>query len=159
MRMSMSTTSGRWPDDGDRLVAVGRLAHDLDVVLGVEQDPEPGADQGLVVGEDDADHARPRAAARIDGTGATGSQARTRKPPPGRGPASSVARRRQRARSRMPAMPWPGVPGVDRRRRRPRPSSTTSTSTAVAGAVDQHAGAWPAPAWRITLVSDSCTIR
>ena len=40
----------------DGLGAVGRLAHHLDVVSGLEQDPEPGPDQRLVVGEQHPDH-------------------------------------------------------------------------------------------------------
>ena len=42
-----------------RLVAVGRLADHGDVVLGVEQGPEPSPHQRLVVGDDDGDHGRP----------------------------------------------------------------------------------------------------
>ena len=54
MRMSISTTSGRGRGGlAHGLLAVGGLAHHLDVVLGVEQRPEPGADQRLVVGEQD----------------------------------------------------------------------------------------------------------
>ena len=42
MRMSISTTSGRSRrGHRDRLVAVGRFADDLDVVLGVEQRRKP----------------------------------------------------------------------------------------------------------------------
>jgi hypothetical protein len=37
----------------DRLHAVDRLADDLDVVLGLEDQPEAAADQGLVVGDQD----------------------------------------------------------------------------------------------------------
>ena len=40
-----------------RLEPVGGLAHDLDVGLGVEDQPEAGADERLVVGDEDADHA------------------------------------------------------------------------------------------------------
>ena len=40
----------------DRLPAVGGLADDLQVLRGVDEDPEPGADQGLVVGEQHPDH-------------------------------------------------------------------------------------------------------
>ena len=38
------------------VVAVGRLADDGDVGLGVEEGAEPGPDEGLVVGEQDGDH-------------------------------------------------------------------------------------------------------
>src|SRR5262245_64497413 len=40
----------------ERLEAVARLAHDLDVVLRLEDDPQPAADQGLVVGDENSDH-------------------------------------------------------------------------------------------------------
>jgi len=42
------------PDAGS---AVGRLAHDLEVVLRLEDHPEPGAEQQLVVHQSDPDHA------------------------------------------------------------------------------------------------------
>ena len=55
--MSISTTSGRSAaGELDGLGAVARLPDDLDVVLGVEQRPEPGAYEHLVVGEDNPDH-------------------------------------------------------------------------------------------------------
>ena len=44
--------------------AVRGVADDLHVVLGVEQGPEPGPHQRLVVGEQDPDHAVGTAAAR-----------------------------------------------------------------------------------------------
>ena len=48
-------------DEADGVGAVGRLAHDLDAVLGLEDHAEPLAQQGLVVGQDDADgHGRDR---------------------------------------------------------------------------------------------------
>ena len=51
---SISTTSGcSRSRDRDGLVAVARLADDVEVVLGLEDHPEAGADQRLVVGEDD----------------------------------------------------------------------------------------------------------
>ena len=57
MRMSISTTSGSQPPRLlDRLGAVGRLADHVDVLLGVEDHPEAGAHQRLVVGDQDADH-------------------------------------------------------------------------------------------------------
>ena len=81
MRMSIRTTSGRsertWsiasrPSDG--------LADDLHLGLGVEDHAEAGAHERLVVDEQDADHVRD----------SIGSTARRTKPPPSRGPASSV---------------------------------------------------------------------
>ena len=81
MRMSISTTSGsRRPALWIGLVAVGRLADDLDVGMVLEHEPEAGAHERLVVGDQDADaHAPP-----------IGSRAWTRKPPLGRRPTSSV---------------------------------------------------------------------
>ena len=56
IRMSIRTTSARSAaGQVDRLLAVGGLADDLQVPGGVDEDPEPGADQGLVVGEQDPD--------------------------------------------------------------------------------------------------------
>ena len=54
--MSMTTTSG-WSRCGilDALPAVGRFADDLDVGLVLEDHPEPGAHQLLVVDEEHAD--------------------------------------------------------------------------------------------------------
>ena len=65
--MSISTTSGcSRRVDRDRLLAVAGLADDLDVVLGLEDQPEAGSHQRLVVGEDDAGRhvARRRSAGR-----------------------------------------------------------------------------------------------
>ena len=57
MRMSISTTSGgaAWTAV-DRLAAVAGLADHLDVGLGVEDHAEAGADELLVVRDQDADH-------------------------------------------------------------------------------------------------------
>ena len=53
----MRTTSGRVSaHQGHRRLAVLGLAHHLDVGLGVDQDPEAGPHQRLVVGHHDADH-------------------------------------------------------------------------------------------------------
>src|SRR5262249_1433993 len=101
----------------DRRRAVVGLAHDLDVVLGVEQHPEPGAHEHLIVGERDPDQPASTAA---------GSRAQTRKPPENRGPASTCPPTAW-ARSRMPAMPWPGPPPPAPL----RPSSPTSLSAAA----------------------------
>ena len=94
-----------------RFAVIG-LPDDLDVVLRIEQSAEAGADKRLIVCEQHGDHRAP----------SIGSSARTRKPPPGRGPISSRPPSAA-VRSRMPAMPLPlpeielGVP--------PRPSSST----------------------------------
>ncbi len=108
-------------DVGDELhgaaeggLAVVGLAHHLDVRLGVEQRPKARPDQRLVVGEQDPDHAAP----------SSGSVARTRKPPSGRGPASSSPPSAD-ARSRMPRIPLP--PPVAFGAAAPRPSSSIWT--------------------------------
>jgi hypothetical protein len=63
----------------ERLGAVRGLADHRDVVLALEDRPEPAPHQRLVVGEQDPDH----------GAASTGRRARTRNPPSGPGPASS----------------------------------------------------------------------
>src|SRR5215212_8495448 len=60
--------------DGDRLRAVRRLAHNLDVVGRPQQHTEPAAHEHLVIGDRDADH---------DRCPPYGRCAVTRKPPPG----------------------------------------------------------------------------
>src|SRR5262249_28052139 len=138
----------------DRFRTVARLADDRDVVLGIEQRPEPRPHQHLVVGEHDPDHRG-------------GHAATTRKPPSSAGPASSrppVAT----TRSRIPMMPKPSsTAGL---RAEPDvggtgagtapPSSITSTrvprSEDVATSTCTRA---PAAAWRRTLLSASWTTR
>src|SRR6185369_17640150 len=84
-------------DAFDRLLAVARLADDVESGLRLEEEPEAGAHQLLVVDDQDADaHASPP----------TGSRAATRKPPLSRRPVSSSPPRRA-TRSRMPTRPWP----------------------------------------------------
>jgi hypothetical protein len=75
----------------DRLAAVGGLGDHVDAGLGVEDHPEPGADELLVVGDEDPD-------AHL------GSTAVTVHPRPGLGPASSVPPS-SAARSAIPARP------------------------------------------------------
>ena len=79
------------------VAAVLRLAGDLDVLLRVEDQPEAAADERLVVRDQDRDHA---------GSVASGSRARTAKPPPRRGPAANSPSKTV-TRSRTPASPWP----------------------------------------------------
>ena len=79
----MSATSGtRSAARATAACSVRGLAHDLDVVLGVEQGAEAAADQRLVVGEQDPDHE-----AALVPFPLAGSSARTVKPPSGRGSA------------------------------------------------------------------------
>ena len=100
IRMSMTTTSGQQaPGLPDRVGAVPGLADDLHVRFGVENHPEPGAHQGLIVGEQDPDHASSR-----------GMAAWTRNPPPAFGPTVSRPPRAV-TRSRIPTVPRP-APGT-----------------------------------------------
>ena len=72
----MSTTCGlRAAGELDGLGAVARLAGDLHVGLGLDDHPHAAAHERLVVGDEDADHARC--------SSPTGSRAATRKPPSG----------------------------------------------------------------------------
>jgi hypothetical protein len=48
----------------DRLAAVGGLADHLEVGLGVQDHPEPGPHQRLVVGDQDPDHRWPLSSGR-----------------------------------------------------------------------------------------------
>ena len=97
------------------LVAVGGLADDGDVVLRVEQGPEPAAHQRLVVGDDDGDH-----------DGRTGRWASD--PEPAAGPRPGLDRAAQRRRPL--AHPDDAVAGVDGAAP-PTPSSMTSMRHAV----------------------------
>ena len=107
MRMSISTTSG-FSRRGhvDRLHAVDGLADHVDVVLGVEDHPEAGADERLVVGDHDA-HAHALASSGSRGAPAASAASprlaaaavprpRTRRRAAGR----RAGRRRSRARAR-----------------------------------------------------------
>src|SRR5205823_11067274 len=98
----------------DRLASVGGLPDHLHRRLGVEDHAEPGAHERLVVDQQDADQTRP----------STGSCARSTKPPPSRGPASSVPPYNA-TRSRMPTRPCP-IPSL---LGTPAPSSAISSST------------------------------
>src|SRR5439155_22014319 len=97
----------------DRLAAIRGLAHDLDVRRGLEELAETGADERLVVGDQDA-----RAHAR-------GMRARISKPPRSRGPVSSSPPYRP-TRSRIPIRPWPAPSPL--RCAEPRPSSRAPMS-------------------------------
>ena len=81
IRMSISTTSGLRGSRASSTASSPSAASpdDLDVVSALEDHPEPGPDQRLVVDEEDLDH---RGAP-------TGSRARTAYPPSGHRPAST----------------------------------------------------------------------
>ena len=100
----------------DGLAPVGCLGDDLDIGLGVEDEPEAAAHERLVVGEQDADHA--------DAGVPSGSRARTVNPSRSARAASSSPPS-MATRSRIPTSPCPlpGPPGC------PEPVSATSSST------------------------------
>src|SRR5215469_16345948 len=106
--MSIKTTSGEF-------------SRDRDVRLGLQDHPDAGPDECLVVGDDDADHV-----VASSGAGWAGSSACTCQPPPGAGPAA-IAPPKTRARCRMPMRPWPAGASLAIRA---VPSSVTSMVTA-----------------------------
>ena len=103
------------PRLADRLLGVARLVLDGDVLLGLEQQTQPRADERVVVDDQDADH--------VSGTSATKVV-----PAPGR---DSIA---SRPPSSADALPHPEQPDAAVAARRPgsnpTPSSSTTTDTA-----------------------------
>jgi hypothetical protein len=91
---------------------VVRISTRGQVRLRIDQQPEAGPDDGLVVGDHDADRHATRPVAVADamigeaagGATETGRDAVTWKPPPGSGTASSVPPNTA-ARSRIPTIP------------------------------------------------------
>ena len=60
IRTSISTTSGaRSPDLADRLGAVGRLAHNLQIILALQDQAEAHPQERLVIHQQDADRSGP----------------------------------------------------------------------------------------------------
>ena len=89
IRTSISTTSGcSAAASATASRAVGRLADDLEVGLGLEDHAEAHAQQLLVV--DEQDRGAAHAGAACAGAAADVSRVRTRQPPPARGPASTT---------------------------------------------------------------------
>ena len=113
----MSTTSGRSARPAARPRRRRRPGPRPRRPVGVEDHLQAGADELLVVGEQDPDASR---------RPSSGRRARTRKPPSGRGPASSGPE--QAARSRIPAGRGRAVSGAGAA----TPSSPISTSSASA---------------------------
>src|SRR5699024_295255 len=85
----------------------------------------------------------------------TGISARTRYPPPVRGPAVSVPPSMV-ARSRMPSSPWPAPsePAAA-----PRPSSSTCSTRLPGAHCTSTVALAPGPACLRMFVNDSCAIR
>src|SRR5476649_1432351 len=136
------------PGAGRGLLAVRRLAENLDLGIGLEDHPEAGANHRLVIGQQHTDaHSAPSG---------VGSLTRTANPPPDTGPAVSWPPCRA-ARSRMPINPRP--PGlVPDSAVAPRPSSMISTSSS-SGQYRTRTSARDAAACLRVLVSASCTMR
>ncbi len=134
MRTSISTTSGAERDHRRLdLVAVGALADDVEVVLGRQDAKETGADEGLVVDEQDPDQGATSA-------GDPASTASTSHPSP-TGPARHEPPSAS-ARSRMPNKPVP-LPGSTTRR--PPLLLTVTCTGSLASTSDAGAGARSVP--------------
>src|SRR5688572_2633400 len=123
------------PALGQRLHAVSGGAEHFDVALHLQQCAQCAAHHGLVLGEQDADHA------------ATGTDARSTVPPSLLGASCSVPPTLS-SRSRMPLSPLPGT------MRPPCPSSATSTTTVFASFSTRMLTP-RAPEWRRILVAAS----
>ena len=136
MRTSIRTTSGRsCAGQSHGLGAVRRLADRVHVGLGVQDHAERHAQQRLVVGEQDADrHAAPSSG------GSRSRRAKTRQPPPDRGPA---VERRHRRRPRGHACRRFRVRTVEPDGCVVGPSSVTSTVTARAAQVTRTSARVP----------------
>src|SRR5262249_20252235 len=113
------------------LEPVGRLAHHLDAVVGREHGAEPLAEEGLVIGEEDADH--------------PGTRTSSAKPWP-RAVVMETWPPTSSARSRRPTRPNP--PSA---RSLPMPSSSTRSTTLSAAAKPSSSVTWWARAWRFPL--------
>src|SRR5437879_996746 len=127
-----------------QIVSLGRLAHDPQrVVLGGEL-AEAGANQVMIVGDEDPDHA-PRGIVRVKVVPAPGA------------PVTVTFPRNVVARSRMPSRPSERE-SCRAPSRMPRPLSWTVNSRAL-GETPRRTSTWVAAAWRATLVSASWKMR
>ena len=151
IRMSISTTSGRCrATTSTASRPSGRLGDDLDVVLGVEQRPEPGAQQCLVVDQHDADHRSSRAS---DGRTAA-RRAPACRPHRPRTDLAACRRVPPRARACRRCRCRPVACLRRARDRRPRRSRRAHRHR-TRGRCRRCSH----PEWRTTLVIASCTIR
>ena len=171
IRMSISTTSGRCARTASTTSVPSSASPTTSRSSADSQDhPQPGADQRLVVDDQDASHAAPstsrgRSATPCSPAARTAVDAARGQPgvdPPAavrRRARASACRRRSATRSRSPIKPAP-EPGS--RRRRPRPARWLMTSTAHAGPARRRRPRSSVAAPRAclcTLVSASCTTR
>ena len=143
----MRTTSGRSFDAKvDGLAAVARAADELEVVRRPDELLEPVAHDGVVVGDEDADHR-------------SGSLSVTRVPAPG---VESMSRLPPRSAAWSTSSASPRCPSERRSsstaRSKPRPSSATTSTTSEPFAWTSmlHVSA---PACSTTLRSASCAVR
>ena len=132
MTRSIRTTSGARLGGGQRLAAVGRLADDLDVVLEVEEGAQALAYDGVVVGDQDADHPRHLEPHRGPLAG-RGLDRRACRPARPRAPPSRSARAVARA-GRRPAGSNPRPSSATVRISRPSPSPPDAPRSARASA-------------------------
>src|SRR5919201_866742 len=123
----------------DRLGAVLGLGDDLEVGLGVEHLLQTGADDRMVVGDEDPGDERDRHQALPAGTSSRTST------PPSRPRFTASAPPTSTARSRIPRMP--PYPFATAASSRPRPSSTTRRTTL------------PAPGSSATSTREACACR
>ena len=79
------------PHQTDRLDPVGGLPEHLEIGRGVDEDPETGPHERLIVDDDDTDHDEVRQS--------RGKLATTRKPPPDRAPPTATRRTARPARA------------------------------------------------------------
>jgi len=131
-----------------RRAAVSCLTDDLDVGLRVEDHPEPGSDDLLIVGKDDSDRHEPP---RPLGSTACTVHPRFRFGPASRVPPSSFAR------SAIPISP---NPDAERGSKEPAsPSSPTVSRTQSSSPLTVTWMRVARRAWRTALVIDSCASR
>ena len=120
--------------------AVPGHADHLDVLDRGEEVAHPLAEHGVVVDDEDADHAR----ARGGGRAAAARRRRVRRARRGR-----RARRPARASSAARRPPWPPAPGPGRRRRsRAPPRRRPRAARRGSGARGRGGRRWSAPRWR-----------
>src|SRR5690606_18686772 len=143
------------PGVGHRGRTVGGLAHDGEAVGGLENKPQPGADGGVVVGDEHPDGHR---------SSSVGMAARTRQRSPS-GPAWNVPPSAS-ARSRMVSSPTPEDPSDGTVPQDVPDVATGRAATSLATSIRSAPASWssvtstgPPPPCRSALASASWTMR